>query len=108
MTKTILLGLLGLTTFISAAPVSLTRRGTGKRGLVYAKGSDGLTNYFSNGSQVSWMYDWEATVNHGSSGLEYVPMLHSNDPVFTSVFEQNVKAANPTHVLGFNEPDQCG
>ncbi|KAF2651597.1 glycoside hydrolase family 128 protein [Lophiostoma macrostomum CBS 122681] len=108
MTKSILLGLLGLTTLTSAAPVSLNRRGSGKRGLAYNNGA--LTDYFG-GSKVTWTYNWVSASNGASSGLEFVPMLHSTDAAFTGVWAADVKTAvkaGSTHVLSFNEPDQCG
>ena len=46
------------------------------------------------------------------SGLDYVPLLHSNEDWCTSGWSTNVANAQKnykvTHVLSFNEPDQCG
>ena len=61
-------------------------------------------------------YNWDSRSNADTSayaGLEYVPMLHSNHPDHTGKWDadiSNAALANkdlPTHLLGFNEPDNC-
>ena len=49
----------------------------------------------------------------GDTWYEFVPMLHSDRPDHTGKWAGDVKAAAsqnldlPTHLLGFNEPDNC-
>lgn len=61
-------------------------------------------------------YNWDSRSNADASayaGLEFVPMLHSNRPDHTGKWDSDVRNAAlanrnlPTHVLGFNEPDNC-
>ena len=104
---TLLLSLLGASTVINAAP--LAPRGPGKRGLAY--NDPNLTKLFgaSNG-KISWMYNWDSVPNGGAS-LNFVPMLHSDLATHTSRWNANVDKAvkaGSTHIMSFNEPDQCG
>ncbi|KAH7125623.1 hypothetical protein B0J11DRAFT_435127 [Dendryphion nanum] len=100
-----LLSLLGASAVVNASPI--VARASGKRGLAYNEGP--LTKLFPNG-KVSWMYNWDS-VSNGASGLNFVPMLHSDLAVHTSRWNANLEKsvkAGSTHVFSFNEPDQCG
>jgi hypothetical protein len=111
MAKSILaLGLMGLASMVDAAPMPVARAVGTKRGVPYNDGE--LTKLFNvDGSKISWLYNWASTTSGEQSGLNYVPMLHSNDPGHTSTWNADVEQAinsGSTHVLSFNEPDQCG
>jgi hypothetical protein len=106
------LGLMGLASMVDSAPTSapVARGVRTKRGLPYNDGA--LTKLFHvGGSKISWMYNWDSTTSGTQSGWNYVPMLHSDDPGHTSRWNANLNQAikkGATHVLSFNEPDQCG
>ncbi|KAF2831405.1 hypothetical protein CC86DRAFT_138871 [Ophiobolus disseminans] len=112
----VLLALAAFTGLMEASPIS-RRSGSGKRGLAFPKQFKGQagsqwTKYFAN-SQVSWMYDWEAVIDgEAVAGVEYVPLLHSNQDWCTSGWASNVAAARQKYtvenILSFNEPDQVG
>ncbi|KAJ4325820.1 hypothetical protein N0V94_000381 [Neodidymelliopsis sp. IMI 364377] len=114
--STLFLSLAALTVVTEAAPTK--RASAGKRGLAFPKQNNGVagstyTQMFKNYDQITWMYDWEAVIDGTPiSGLEYVPLLHSNQDWCTSGWATNVAAAQKnykvSHVLSFNEPDQCG
>lgn len=123
--STLLLALAGLSGLIEASPVHQQhqkyhqrRAATGKRGLAFPKNFHGnpgsaYTHSFAGHSKISWMYDWEAVIDgEPVGGLEFVPLLHSNQDWCTSGWTQNVANAQSkyqvTHVLSFNEPDQVG
>jgi hypothetical protein len=97
---------------VDAAPTSapVARAVRTKRGLPYNDGA--LTKLFHvGGGKISWMYNWDSTTFGAQSGLNYVPMLHSDDPDHTSRWNANLNQAikkGATHVFSFNEPDQCG
>ena len=94
----------------------------GKRGLAFAKSASArenlgrpgaeYTKFFSGPNQVTWMYDWEAVIDAEPIDLEFVPMLHSDDPVFTGGWNNAVQHAQRVYrtryVLSFNEPDLYG
>jgi hypothetical protein len=107
---TFALGLIGLASIVDAAPAPIARAVGTKRGLPYNDGA--LTKLFHiGGSKISWMYNWDSTTSGAQSGLNYVPMLHSDDPGHTGRWNANVKQAikkGATDILSFNEPDQCG
>jgi hypothetical protein len=86
---------------------STTTDSSKKRGLAYNTAS--LTQYFAGGnSKVSWAYNWGQTSAGSVNGLEYVPMLWSNDPQRVQSWKANADAAiaaGSTHLFSFNEPD---
>lgn len=114
--STLFLGLAALSAMTEAAPFK--RASAGKRGLAFPKQNNGVagstyTHAFKGKDQITWMYDWEAVIDGTPiSGLEYVPLLHSNQDWCTSGWSNNVANAQKnydvSHVLSFNEPDQCG
>ena len=59
------------------------------------------------------MYNWDSSPGTTHTWHEFVPMLHSDKPDVTGKWNLNVHAAamfntdSPTHLLGFNEPDNC-
>ncbi|KAJ4383782.1 hypothetical protein N0V86_000625 [Didymella sp. IMI 355093] len=87
--------------------------GRNRRGVAY--NDAGYLKYFSvPGSHVTWTYNWDSGSSGGNTaGFEYVPMLHSNHPDHTGKWVSDVQNAAfgnknlPTHLLGFNEPDNC-
>jgi hypothetical protein len=110
----LLFALAALTSLMEASPIR--RASSGKRGIAFPKNFNGqqgsaFTHAFQ-GSQVSWMYDWEAVIDGTPLNLEYVPLLHSNEEWCTAGFKDNVNAAikkyTVKNVLSFNEPDQVG
>ncbi|ORX98365.1 hypothetical protein BCR34DRAFT_640914 [Clohesyomyces aquaticus] len=107
----LLAALTGLTTLSSAAPTPYTtkRGASGKRGLAFGKGNADKTALFAG--EASWGYNWEAQLLPGlASGVEYVPMLHDDQTVFTSGFAAFAKGliegGTSKHILSINEPDQ--
>ncbi|KZM23430.1 uncharacterized protein EKO05_0003966 [Ascochyta rabiei] len=87
---------------------SVHRRGVPYNEVKYIK-------YFDvGGSRVTWAYNWDSR-SHGDidAWFEFVPMLHSNRADQTGKWAEDVRAAAfankdaPTHLLGFNEPDNC-
>ena len=114
--STLFMGLAALGAFTDAAPTK--RASAGKRGIAFPKQNNGVagsqyTKLFKGHDQITWMYDWEAVIDGTPvDGLEYVPLLHSNQDWCTSGWATNVANAQKnykvSHVLSFNEPDQCG
>ncbi|KAF9698854.1 hypothetical protein EKO04_003294 [Ascochyta lentis] len=111
---------LALFNFTAASPVlKLTTRappetaGPHRRGAPYNEAK--YIKYFDvGGSKVTWTYNWDSRSNGDTNTwYEYVPMLHSNRPDHTGKWYGDVRAAAfankdaPTHLLGFNEPDNC-
>ncbi len=97
---------------LSAAPVTNSNTGSGKRGLVYDDTSPSLS-MFNGYSKITWGYNWGSkptTPNGGlPSNFQFVPMLKSNAEKMTSTWADDVSAAtrgSGTHYLmAFNEPD---
>lgn len=103
--------------------------GSHRRGVAYNEAK--FVKYFDvDGSQVTWVclealiccqlltpyqaYNWDSHPGGDlNAWFEYVPMLHSNRPDHTGKWSGDVQAAAfanknaPTHLLGFNEPDNC-
>jgi hypothetical protein len=114
--SSLLFALAAFTGLMEASPIR--RAVAGKRGLAFPKQFNGqpgssFTQPFEGHSQVTWLYDWEAVIDGTpAKGLEYVPLLHSNQDWCTSGWTQNVANARSKYdvkyVLGFNEPDQVG
>lgn len=115
--STLLFALAAFTGLMEASPIH-RRAGAGKRGIAFPKQFNGqagsqFTHAFEGKSAISWMYDWEAVIDgEPVGGLEFVPLLHSNQQWCTEGWEQNVKNAQSKYdvkyVLSFNEPDQAG
>ncbi|KAJ4983387.1 hypothetical protein SVAN01_11122 [Stagonosporopsis vannaccii] len=116
----ILLVGLAVLNFGSASPVTklITRAPPetapgNRRGVAY--NDIRFVKYFDiYGSHVSWAYNWDSRPGGNlNTGYEFVPMLHSNHADHTSKWAASAQAAalssgdGPTHLLGFNEPDNC-
>ncbi|KAF2178986.1 glycoside hydrolase family 128 protein [Zopfia rhizophila CBS 207.26] len=123
MVKSILsLTLLGLVALSGAAPLTAApitedvpatiqaRAGKNKRGIAFNDAK--LTKLFkTQGSKVSWMYNWDSAANGVAEGWEFVPLLHGKGPEYVNKWTGNVEKAikaGATHAMSFNEPDQCG
>ena len=111
--SSLILALAGLASFTSAAPAK--RQGGGKRGLAFAKNAQDKANMFTGAGKVGWSYDWEARATDAPGwsvpGVEFVPMLHDDSPMFAGAWPSDVGgaiAAGSTAILSVNEPDQCG
>jgi hypothetical protein len=112
----LLFALAAFTGLMEASPVR--RAPSGKRGIAFPKQFKGqagsaFTHAFNGQSSITWMYDWEAVIDGTPiQGLEYVPLLHSNQQWCTEGWSQNVATARSKYdvkyVLSFNEPDQNG
>lgn len=75
-----------------------------------------LNNNSSERSQANnpRTYNWDSRPNGATNAwYEFVPMLHSDRPDHTGKWAGDVRTAAmqnpnyPTHLLGFNEPDNC-
>lgn len=128
LTSSFVLALAGLATFSTAAPTAkksgAKRQAGGKRGCAFRKGEaenafQDKTALFTGAGQVSWGYSWEArswqdfsgNVGYTAPGVEFVPMLHDDGPVFKPGFVSDTRAAiaaGSTHILSVNEPNICG
>jgi hypothetical protein len=111
----------GLFQMINTKTVNTQTTG-GKRGLAFAKSATNAVNqgrpgaeytqYFAGYSQITWMYDWEGVIDGRAIDLEYVPMLHDDQKVFTDGWADAVAYAQQhyrtKYILSFNEPDHCG
>ncbi|KAF2016391.1 glycoside hydrolase family 128 protein [Aaosphaeria arxii CBS 175.79] len=86
--------------------------GNNRRGVSFNDAS--FTKSFNtNGHRTTWMYNWASSFKGPAGPYEFVPMLWSDAPSLTRDWFANVDIyakAGPgtTHVLSFNEPDQCG
>ncbi|KAH3987826.1 hypothetical protein HBH98_238890 [Parastagonospora nodorum] len=85
-----------------------------RRGVAY--NNPPFANYFdvmNSGGQVSWSYNWASRPTEQHTSFEFIPMLWSNQDSSTSKWWDSIKDAggifkdNPTHLLAFNEPDNC-
>lgn len=58
-------------------------------------------------------YNWDSRPGATNTWHEFVLMLHSTNTASTRKWNDDVRAAvniytdRPTHLLGFNEPDNC-
>lgn len=69
---------------------------------VNKKGTGGLIN----GVDASWFYDWgNGQVAQPSN--DYVPMTWGAGATSTTTLNQIIQKNGVTHLLGFNEPDDC-
>tara|TARA_R110002003_G_scaffold93_2_gene7145 strand:- start:6357 stop:6716 length:360 start_codon:yes stop_codon:yes gene_type:complete len=81
------------------------RRGIAFNNPLYAK------YFMTSGSHAKWAYNWDSS--SPDTGFEFVPMLWSDRDDHTNGWFGDVRKAcgvieaNPTHLLGFNEPDMC-
>jgi len=95
---------------LSAAPVTNSNTGFGKRGLAYNPSSPNL-NIFAGYDKLTWGYNWDSTRQNLPSNFQYVPMLFSNAKDKTDAWPDAVNAATSgpgTHyLLAFNEPDMA-
>jgi hypothetical protein len=84
-----------------------------RRGIPYNDAT--FVHYFNvPRAQIGWCYNWDSTTTDPHTPyLEYVPMLWGSDAQYTQRWwdavtrAANVQPADPTHLLGFNEPDNC-
>ncbi|KAH7078651.1 hypothetical protein BKA63DRAFT_248603 [Paraphoma chrysanthemicola] len=94
-----------------APPPEKPDPGNRRRGVAF--NNPAYVKYFSqfSNSHIKWAYNWAG--DSPDVGLEFIPMLWSNRNEHTSGWFANVRKAcgvivqNPTHLLGFNEPDMC-
>lgn len=112
-----LLVTIGLIHFTNATPIQALstppeRPGPSRRGIAY--NNPAYVSYFNvEGTHTTWCYNWDSTSPATSGPFEFVAMLHSNHPDHTgkwaAAVERSARAQpdNPTHLLGFNEPDNC-
>ncbi|GAA6039762.1 hypothetical protein JCM8097_004209 [Rhodosporidiobolus ruineniae] len=84
-----------------AAPAPLEKRATSaKKGVGY--NDEALTRNLD----VSWVYNWSLTQNGElTAGVEFVPMLWSDNAGTWLTDAQAAIDNGSTHLLGFNEPD---
>jgi hypothetical protein len=111
----LLLLVLGLTTaaptsntFVSSPPdpVSAHRRGIPFNNPSFVHLFDIPNN------QVGWCYNWSPLSEETNAWFEFVPMLWGANSDSVAWMKAVTRAANaqidmPTHLLGFNEPDNC-
>lgn len=99
------LSLLAMTA-VNASPIKAVRAEIKqKRGVAFNETQ--VLGLFSEQPKFSWCYNWGQNTDH-SAGLEYVPMLHGNQPEFTGPWVNSLLQKKPDYVFSFNEPDQCG
>lgn len=97
---------------VSATPPMEAELGR-RRGIAF--NNPAFVQYFDvKNTQIGWCYNWYATTTDTHTPrFEYVPMLWGDSPRLTAKWYEGVKHAadeqpdKPTHVLGFNEPDNC-
>ncbi|KAH7406333.1 hypothetical protein DE146DRAFT_609219 [Phaeosphaeria sp. MPI-PUGE-AT-0046c] len=84
-----------------------------RRGIPY-NNPDFVQYFHVKNAQVGWIYNWYSTTHDThSGGFEYVPMLWGiRDDMTANWLAGAQKAADeqpdsPTHLLSFNEPDNC-
>jgi hypothetical protein len=83
-----------------------------RRGVAY--NNPDLVHLFPlQGGHVGWCYNWDSRTGPTETPYEFVPMLHSLRPEHVSRWRGDAERAiyankdMPTHVLAFNEPDNC-
>lgn len=112
---------MGLAFLASASPVTnqsqsappMRPEAGRRRGIAYNDPS--MVQYFNDpNALIGWGYNWYSqTANLKWPALEYVPMLWSNSPSLIGNWQDAVRSAvdvypnQPTHLMGFNEPDNC-
>jgi hypothetical protein len=97
-----------LPTFLTESIIFPGRR----RGVSF--NSPGLVKHFDiQGTKAKWCFNWDSRSGPTYTWFEFVPMLHDVGADRTARWVDDVKAAagvmpgNPTHLMGFNEPDNC-
>ena len=96
----------------STGPTSGTDTG-GRRGIAYNASSPDLDIFDGYTNKVGWGYNWGSQRTASGKNLQvqlpsqymFVPQLWSDSNDLTKSWNDDVKAANPTYVLSFNEPD---
>jgi hypothetical protein len=64
-------------------------------------------------NKINWAYNWASLSDETHAQFEFVPMLWNGGTGHTSVWPYATQRAaecqidSPTHLLGFNEPDNC-
>jgi hypothetical protein len=83
-----------------------------RRGIAY--NDPNLVKYFDvKDAQLGWCYNWYSQPGNNNWAHEYVPMLWSNSQSLTGNWNDAVSQAvniypdKPTHLMAFNEPDNC-
>lgn len=83
------------------------------RGIAY-NNPDFVKYFYVKNAQVGWYYNWyRIATGVNAQAWEYVPMLWGIDPDMTAGWNSGWKHAAdenpdmPTHLLSFNEPDNC-
>lgn len=85
--------------------------GSSRRGIAYNEVRF-IDLFDSSTGHTTWCYNWDSEP-YAVSKYEFVPMLHSMRDDHTGKWRANaMEAINgdrdmPTHLLGFNEPDNC-
>ncbi|KAL5114957.1 hypothetical protein ACEQ8H_007129 [Pleosporales sp. CAS-2024a] len=86
--------------------------GSRRRGVAF--NDAGMVSHFAvKDGQMGWCYNWDSYSADTHTSFEYIPMLWGNGGGSTSKWWDAVNHAagvikdNPTHLLGFNEPDNC-
>ncbi|KAG9230283.1 glycosyl hydrolase catalytic core-domain-containing protein [Amylocarpus encephaloides] len=83
-----------------------------KRGLPFNNPTQWIQSYSGPGSEVNWAYNWDSAVpDNMPRNLQFVPMLWGGQPGHTINWARNAQNAinrGASHLLAFNEPDQCG
>ncbi|KAF2772432.1 hypothetical protein EJ03DRAFT_266807 [Teratosphaeria nubilosa] len=84
----------------------ITAPGSSKRGLCWPTdnhGKDEVFTFTKPGSKINWLYNWSPSPTPNASSLHFVPMQWNH--VGMDDLPAKAKAANATHILGFNEPE---
>lgn len=90
--NTLPLALQGTISFIRVLPwVKVNKKGTG--GLI-------------NGVDASWFYDWGSN-KVALPNYDYVPMTWGSSATTPTAINQIIQKEKATHLLGFNESDNC-
>lgn len=94
-----------LATTALAAPMTVQKRFSSKRGAAYNDPAT-VAPLASNGT-VTWAYNWAASLSGTlPQGVEYVPMLWGSKDFGSWVTTiQTVLSSGSKYILGFNEPD---
>jgi hypothetical protein len=84
-----------------------------RRGIAY-NNPDFVKYFYVKNAQVGWVYNWyRMGTGLNAPSWEYVPMLWGTQPDMTAGWNDGWKHAadeqpnSPTHLLSFNEPDNC-
>ncbi|KAL6712369.1 hypothetical protein ACN47E_000246 [Coniothyrium glycines] len=86
--------------------------GPSRRGVAY-NDPEVVRLFLSDESKITWCYNWDSRTGATNTPYEFVPMLHSlrTDHIgrWRGDAERAINAIKtmPTHLLTFNEPDNC-